>query len=120
MREGRGGQIRWVSKHYLLCVDVAGRTRWLFDPPKTVTKEDVANQIMQKKWDAAGNKPESVSRPVDLRPVVGAKVVCEMTINGQTVFVDVTVTGIDGDNVELNMQGHRLSLTPAIQQAILT
>ena len=75
--------------------------------PQPVTKEDVANQIKQKKWDAAGNKPESASCPIDLRPVVGAKVVCEMTINGQTVFVDVTVTGIDGDNVELNMQGHR-------------
>ena len=77
------------------------------NPPKTVTKEDVANQIKQKKWDEAGNKPESVSCPIDLRPVVGAKVVCEMTINGQTVFVDVTVSGIDGDNVELDMRGHR-------------
>ena len=75
--------------------------------PPTVTKEDVANQIKQKKWGVAGNKPESVSCPIDLRPVVGAKVVCEMTINGQTVFVDVTVTSIDGDNVELDMQGHR-------------
>ena len=62
---------------------------------------------MQQKWDAAGNKAESASCPVDLRPVVGAKVVCQMTINGQKVFVDVTVTGIDGDSVQLDMQPHR-------------
>ena len=75
--------------------------------PKTVTREEVANQIKQKKWDAAGNTPESVSCPEDLKPAVGAKVVCEMTVNGQTYAVDVTVKGIEGDTVELDMQGHR-------------
>lgn len=75
--------------------------------PKTVTRDEVADQIRQKKWGAAGDEPESVSCPEDLKPVVGAKVVCEMTVEGQTYAVDVTVTGIDGDNVELDMQGHR-------------
>lgn len=75
--------------------------------PKTVTRDEVANQIKQKKWDAAGDKPESVSCPDDLKPTVGAKVVCEMTVNGQTYAVEVTVAGIDGDSVELDMQGHR-------------
>ncbi len=75
--------------------------------PKTVTRDEVANQIKQKRWDAAGNEPESVSCPEDLKPSVGAKVVCEMTVNGQKYTVDVTVKGIEGDTVQLDMQGHR-------------
>jgi hypothetical protein len=75
--------------------------------PKTVTKDDVANQIKQKKWGGAGDEPESVSCPQDLRPTVGATVVCEMTLDGQTYAVDVTVTGIDGDKVELDMRAYR-------------
>ena len=75
--------------------------------PKTVTRDEVADQIKQKRWDAAGNEPESVSCPEDLKPSVGAKVVCEMTVNGQKYTVDVTVKGIEGDTVQLDMQGHR-------------
>jgi hypothetical protein len=75
--------------------------------PKTVTKDEVASQIKQKQWDQEGNKPESVSCPDDLKPTVGAKVVCVMTVNGQTYAVDVTVTGIDGDSVVLDMHGRR-------------
>ena len=75
--------------------------------PKTVTKDEVADQIKQKRWGDSGEAPESVSCPEDLRPTVGAKVVCEMTVHGQTYKVDVTVKGIDGDTVELDMQGHR-------------
>ena len=75
--------------------------------PKTVTRDQIVSQIEQKRWDAAGNKPESVSCPEDLKPTVGAKVVCEMTVNGQTYAVDVTVKGIEGDTAELDMQGRR-------------
>jgi hypothetical protein len=34
-------------------------------------------------------------------------VVCEMTVNGQKYAVDVTVQGIEGDTVQLDMQAHR-------------
>lgn len=75
--------------------------------PKTVTKDEVADQIKQKRWGEMGESPESASCPEDLKPTVGAKVVCEMTVNGQTYTVEVTVEGIDGDTVQLDMQGHR-------------
>ncbi len=73
------------------------------DSPKTVTKDEVANQIKEKKWDRSGDSPESVSCPHDLEPTVGAKVVCEMTVNGRTYDVAVTVTSIEGNNAALDM-----------------
>ena len=75
--------------------------------PKTVTRDEVANQIKQKQWGAAGHKPESVSCPEDLKPTIGANVVCEMSVDGKTYAVEVTVKSINGDTVELDMQGHR-------------
>ena len=73
------------------------------DPPKTVTKEEVASQIKQKKWDVEGHRPESVSCPDNLKPAVGAKVVCQMTIDGRAYDVAVTVTKIDGNSAVLDI-----------------
>lgn len=71
--------------------------------PKTVTKSDVEGQISQKMTDPAGNKPESVSCPDDLKASVGAKMDCEMKIKGKNYGVNVTVTSVEGDQAKFDM-----------------
>jgi Domain of unknown function (DUF4333) len=71
--------------------------------PKTVSKSDVESQINQKMTDAAGNKPESVSCPDDLKATVGAKLDCNMKIKGQSYGVNVTVTSIEGSTAKFDM-----------------
>lgn len=70
---------------------------------KTVSKTDVESQISQKMTDPAGNKPESVSCPDDLKATVGAKLDCNMKIKDQTYGVNVTVTSIEGDTAKFDM-----------------
>ncbi len=68
-----------------------------------VSKSDVARQITSKMTDAAGNKPDTVSCPTDLPAKVGAQLNCEMKVKDQTFNVNVTVTSVDGDNVNFDM-----------------
>lgn len=71
--------------------------------PKTVSKSDVEAQISQKMTDPAGNKPESVSCPDDLKATVGAKLDCNMKIKDQTYGVNVTVTSVENDTAKFDM-----------------
>ena len=48
-----------------------------------VKKSDVANQITSKLTDAAGNKPDSVTCPDNLKGVQGATLRCELTDSGE-------------------------------------
>lgn len=71
--------------------------------PKTVSKKDVAGQIITKMTDANGNKPSSVSCPDDLPAKVGAQTNCEMKVKDETYNVNVTVTSVDGKDVKFDM-----------------
>jgi hypothetical protein len=71
--------------------------------PKVVSKSDVANQISAKMTDAAGNKPDSVSCPDDLKAAVGATLNCEMKVKGAPYGVNVTVTSVQGDQAKFDM-----------------
>jgi hypothetical protein len=71
--------------------------------PKAVTKSDVESQISQKMTGPHGNKPESVSCPEDLKASVGAIMNCEMTVEGRTYAVKVTVTSIEGNQARFDM-----------------
>jgi phenylpyruvate tautomerase PptA (4-oxalocrotonate tautomerase family) len=71
--------------------------------PAAVGKDDVASQISTKMTDAAGNKPESVTCPDDLKAVVGAQLNCGMKVKGQPFNVNVTVTSVDGDQAKFDM-----------------
>jgi hypothetical protein len=72
--------------------------------PKSVSKSDIESQISQKMTDPAGNKPESVSCPDDLKATVGAKLDCNMKVKGQTYDVNVTVTSIEGSTAKFDME----------------
>jgi hypothetical protein len=67
---------------------------------KVVTKTDVANQISVK---VNGIKPDSVTCPDNLKGQVGATLHCEFKNAGQTFGVNVTVTSVNGDDVEFSM-----------------
>jgi Domain of unknown function (DUF4333) len=70
---------------------------------KSVSKNDVASQITQKMTDAAGNKPDSVTCPDDLKAKVGATLNCQMKLKDQTYGVNVTVTSVEGDQAKFDM-----------------
>jgi mRNA-degrading endonuclease toxin of MazEF toxin-antitoxin module len=70
---------------------------------KTVAKADVADQISAKVNEKAGHKPQSVSCPDDLKAAVGASLDCQMTDDGQTYGVNVTVTSVDGSKVNFDI-----------------
>jgi Domain of unknown function (DUF4333) len=70
---------------------------------KSVSKNDVASQITQKMTDAAGNKPDSVTCPDDLKAKVGATLNCQMKVKDQTYGVNVTVTSVQGDQAKFDM-----------------
>ena len=69
----------------------------------SVSKSDVAQQIISKMTDAAGNKPSSVTCPGDLPATVGAQLNCEMKVKESTYNVNVTVTSVNGDDVKFDM-----------------
>jgi hypothetical protein len=71
--------------------------------PKTVAKGDVADQISAKVNEKAGHKPQSVTCPDDLKATVGASLDCQMTDDGQTYGVNVTVTSVEGDKVNFDI-----------------
>jgi Domain of unknown function (DUF4333) len=70
---------------------------------KAVDKADVADQIGTKVNEKAGHKPQSVTCPGDLKAAVGASLDCQMTDNGQTYGVNVTVTSVDGNKVNFDI-----------------
>lgn len=71
--------------------------------PHTVSRSDVESEISQKMTGPGGNKPESVSCPDNLKAKVGATLECEMTVQGQTYRVIVTVTSVDGGQAKFDM-----------------
>jgi len=69
----------------------------------TVAKADVADQISAKVNEKAGHKPQSVTCPDDLKATVGASLDCQMTDDGQSYGVNVTVTSVDGSKVNFDI-----------------
>jgi uncharacterized protein DUF4333 len=71
---------------------------------KSVSKTDVANQISSQLAGQVGHKPDSVTCPDDLKAAVGATQRCELTDQGATYGVTVTVSSVDGDNVKYDIK----------------
>jgi hypothetical protein len=71
-----------------------------FDMVETVDKDDVANQISDQLAQQVGQKPEKVTCPDNLKGTPGATLTCDLTDQGQTYGVTVTVTDVkDGGDV---------------------
>jgi hypothetical protein len=104
--EGCAGMANSIARIVLVPCTVAGMITGIgacSSGPSVVSKSDVANQISAKMTDAAGNKPDSVSCPDDLKAQVGATLNCQMKVKGQTFTVNVTATSIDRDKVNFDM-----------------
>lgn len=69
----------------------------------SVSKNDVAAQIKEKMTDVNGNKPDSVKCPGNLPAKVGAELTCEMKLNDVKYSVKVTVTSVQGKDVQFDM-----------------
>jgi hypothetical protein len=95
-----------VARMFVVCcavTAVTGGAAGCSSGPKTVSQSDVESQISSKMTDASGNKPESVSCPKDLNATVGSTVDCSMKVKGQPYGVNVSVTGVDGDQAKFDM-----------------
>jgi Domain of unknown function (DUF4333) len=98
---------RLLARSLLVAVATAGIAvagcSFSSNQEKTVAKADVADQISAKVNEKAGHKPQSVSCPDDLKATVGASLDCQMTDDGQTYGVNVTVTSVEGDKVNFDI-----------------
>lgn len=70
---------------------------------QTVSKPDVEQEIRAKMTDPSGRQPDSVTCPSDLQASVGAAIDCEMVVGAEGIGVKVTVTSVQGDNVDFDM-----------------
>jgi hypothetical protein len=73
-----------------------------FDMVETVDKNQVASQISDQLAEQVGHKPDSVTCPDNLKGTDGATLRCELTDQGQTYGVTVTVTNVQGGDVNFN------------------
>jgi hypothetical protein len=74
------------------------------DIVEAVDKNQVANTISQKLADQVGRKPDSVTCPDNLKGAEGATLRCQLTDGNQHYGVNVTVTSVDGADVNFNIQ----------------
>jgi hypothetical protein len=65
-----------------------------------VDKNDLSRKIAQQ----VGGAPESVECPDDLKGEVGATTRCTLDDAGETYGVDVTVTKVDGTDVQFDLK----------------
>ena len=70
----------------------------------TVSSDDVAQQISDQLAAQVGTAPDSVTCPGDLAAEVGTTMTCELTADGQSLPVTVTVTSVEGSTVNFDIQ----------------
>ncbi|MCX4094062.1 DUF4333 domain-containing protein [Nocardia sp. alder85J] len=72
---------------------------------RTVDKNEVASQISSKLEEQVGRKPDSVECPQNLDARKDATLVCTLTDQGSSYDVTVTVTSVEGDkaNFDINV-----------------
>lgn len=71
-----------------------------FDIVETVNKDDVVKSISDQLAQESGRAPDSVTCPNDLKGDVGATLRCQLTDQGSTYGVTVTVSSVDNDDVK--------------------
>lgn len=75
-----------------------------FDITAFLDKDVVAERISRQLEHQVGRRPESVTCPDDLEGKVGDKLRCELADGGSTYGVNVTVTKVDGSDIEFNIK----------------
>lgn len=80
-----------------LCLALAGCS-------STVDAADVESQISEQLEAQLGEAPDSVDCPEDLPAEEGAEIRCELTVAEETLGVTVTVTSVEDDTVNFDIQ----------------
>jgi len=70
----------------------------------SIPAEDVETQITEQLTELVGQEPEDVSCPEDLPAEEGAEMTCVLSAGGETIDVMVTVTSVDGSDVNFDIQ----------------
>lgn len=70
----------------------------------TVAQSDVEKQITSKLALNDGSHPDSASCPGDLDAKVGATMTCTATAGSDTADIKVTVTKVDGSDVNFDIE----------------
>lgn len=70
----------------------------------TVDDERVEEQIRSNLGPQLPAPIDEVDCPEDLKGEVGQKIVCTITVQGQQRQIDVTVTSVEGSNVNFEMR----------------
>ncbi|WP_393916519.1 DUF4333 domain-containing protein [Halostreptopolyspora alba] len=71
---------------------------------ETVDSEEVANEAAKILEQQVGQAPDDMTCDEDLPAEVDASIRCELTTDGTAYGVTVTITNIDGNNIELDVQ----------------
>lgn len=72
--------------------------------PSAVPADEVETQISDKLTEMVGQTPEEISCPEDLPAEEGAEMTCEISDSGESIDVTVTVTSVEDDNVNFDIQ----------------
>jgi hypothetical protein len=87
----------------LIALPAAGLLLAACSSTGAVTQADVESQISSQIAAEVGVTPESVSCPGDLAATVGTTMQCTLVSEGQTFPVDISVTAVDGTNVNFDI-----------------
>lgn len=70
----------------------------------TVDQAEVEREVSAQLEETVGQKPDSIECPGDLDAVEGTEMRCVLTAGGDELGVSVTVVGVDGDEVDFDIQ----------------
>ncbi|MBZ5736382.1 DUF4333 domain-containing protein [Nocardioides sp. TRM66260-LWL] len=72
---------------------------------KSMSKADLEKKLTENFEQNNPDTPlDSVSCPGDLKAEVGQAQTCTVVVNGESVDVKVTVTSVDGDNINFSIE----------------
>jgi hypothetical protein len=69
-----------------------------------VEQADLEQVVSDELEEIVGEAPDSIDCPGDLDAEVGAELRCVLTAGGDRIGVSVTVTTVEGDNVDFDIQ----------------
>lgn len=69
-----------------------------------VAQADVEEQVSSALEEQIGQAPDKVTCPGDLEGEVGTEMRCELEAQGETIGLTVTVTSVESNNVEFDIQ----------------
>ncbi|WP_067853699.1 DUF4333 domain-containing protein [Nocardia shimofusensis] len=88
----------------LACLTAAGCSVNIGSSTPTVEETDLERSVTQTLADQVGQEPENVDCPDDLKGEVGAVMECSLTADGVTRTMTVTVTSVEGDTVNYDIE----------------